>query len=845
MAGFTRSRWPVVGRDGEIDDALGLLNAGSRGLIIHGEAGVGKTTLANTLLKQLSAGPDSPHLVRLRTDAAVLSTPWTVFADVLDPVGGDSASLTHALGQLLRRFSGAGPVMLHLEDAHLLDVPSATALSELIQSTNVTVLATTRSEPGPPAPLVALWRAGFLNRLDLHPLDPAIVSDLVSQFLGGAVTQECSRRMWRTTGGNPLYLRELVLALLESQALGVVDGAWSWDGTGPPGKRIVDLVRHELTGLEAPVREVVDLVALGGTMPVERLAEAVTDEALRTVLDSGLLVLDQDDRTGRGLVRITHPIHAEAIRSLILPGQRRALFHRLSVPPEGTSDLNELFHRVNWALQCGIEPEPDQLLAATRAAAEVESAALTIRMADEALRRFDDPAIAAEILILRAEAHRFDGKTDDALGDLRAARNNLEHLGATPESKSLWVRLAELTADIQQYHQDDLEQALTTLDRASRRLPARCRSLRRRLRIGRLTRLGFAGKFAMCVPEIEQMRGDQSSDHPAGVQLVPVLALGYAQQGRLHDALRVCTEALTGWREEFNAFPWVHGEIRSAWFMTCLWLGDIQAAIEPPGARHATARYDEAVSQTGSGRYRAALGQWNQAIREYRGALSRFAARDPSGMAPLAWIGLAQACAAVGADDDARAARDQYLSLATRTTRAVETDCRHSLVQVAIALGEADAHDQACRLVDWSADQGLWLGALRAAHLALCSARSADQEVLLRDLQRLASRVDGPVPTALVEHGRALVNGDPEVLSYRVKELAELGVWVPVASQRVHLTPRQWEIANLVTHGLSNRQIAERLVLSVRTVDTHVGHIFARLSVRSRADLTRALTRAR
>ena len=52
------------------------------------------------------------------------------------------------------------------------------------------------------------------------------------------------------------------------------------------------------------------------------------------------------------------------------------------------------------------------------------------------------------------------------------------------------------------------------------------------------------------------------------------------------------------------------------------------------------------------------------------------------------------------------------------------------------------------------------------------------------------------------------------------------------------LTTREREIAVLVARGLSNRDIAERLVISKRTVDTHVNHIFAKLGLSSRVQLT-------
>lgn len=846
MTGFTRRRWPVVGRDDEVESALALLGGGSRGLLIHGEGGVGKTTLATALIEEITAGGRAPQVIRLHTDAAVLSTPWKVFADVLDPVSQDSASLTRAVNQVRDRLGQAAPALLHLEDAHLLDDPSATVLAELVQSTSILLLATTRGEPGPPAPLVALWRAGTVDRLDLQPLAFPTVVNLLSRFLNAPVTQDTSRRMWEITGGNPLYLRELTLALVESGALRLTEGAWSWDGAGPTNQRMRDLLGHELRGLDAGARELVDLVALAGSVSVEQIADIFPDQALATVVTSGLLVLDQHERSGRTRARITHPIHAEVIRSLILPQRRRTLYDRLATPADEGMDLNELFHRVNWALQCGIEPRPDHVLAATRAAAEAQSTELTIQMATEALRRCgQDPLVRCEILILRAQAHRFDGSIERALCDLREAEARLSDAPAGSTRDWIEVRIAEITADLHQYHHDDLDRGLAALTGAMENLPVQSHSLRHRLRIGRLTRLGFAGRFNACIGEIEQLRGEVAGDHPAAVQLVPVLALGYAQQGRLDDALAVCRQALTAWREEFNAFAWVHGEIRSAWFMACLWRGDVDSAVDPPGSgRHPLGRYDEAVSQIGLGRYYAALGRWSQAITEYRGALSRFAVRDPSGFAPLAWVGLAQACAAIGADDDARAARERYLASATRTTRAVESDCRYSLVQVAIALGEDDAHLQARQLIAWSRQRGLHLGALRATHLALCSAPPEERHMLVAELEELAGHVDGPVPPTLVEHGRALVAGDREVAAFRVKELAELGVWVPVRASEVRLTPRQREIANLVVQGLSNREIAERLMVSVRTVDTHVGHIFARLSVRSRTDLSRALVRA-
>jgi non-specific serine/threonine protein kinase len=52
------------------------------------------------------------------------------------------------------------------------------------------------------------------------------------------------------------------------------------------------------------------------------------------------------------------------------------------------------------------------------------------------------------------------------------------------------------------------------------------------------------------------------------------------------------------------------------------------------------------------------------------------------------------------------------------------------------------------------------------------------------------------------------------------------------------LTSREREIAALVAGGLSNREIADRLFISRRTVDAHVNHIYAKLRISSRVQLT-------
>lgn len=59
------------------------------------------------------------------------------------------------------------------------------------------------------------------------------------------------------------------------------------------------------------------------------------------------------------------------------------------------------------------------------------------------------------------------------------------------------------------------------------------------------------------------------------------------------------------------------------------------------------------------------------------------------------------------------------------------------------------------------------------------------------------------------------------------------------------LSPREYEIAELVAEGCSNQQIAERLFLSVRTVETHLSRVFSKMDVPSRVGVATEMNRLR
>lgn len=68
--------------------------------------------------------------------------------------------------------------------------------------------------------------------------------------------------------------------------------------------------------------------------------------------------------------------------------------------------------------------------------------------------------------------------------------------------------------------------------------------------------------------------------------------------------------------------------------------------------------------------------------------------------------------------------------------------------------------------------------------------------------------------------------------------------WRTAVTTAVQLTAEEAQIARLAADGLSNPEIASRLVLSPRTVSCHLGKVLAKLGITSRARLCRALAGA-
>jgi predicted ATPase/DNA-binding CsgD family transcriptional regulator len=145
------------------------------------------------------------------------------------------------------------------------------------------------------------------------------------------------------------------------------------------------------------------------------------------------------------------------------------------------------------------------------------------------------------------------------------------------------------------------------------------------------------------------------------------------------------------------------------------------------------------------------------------------------------------------------------------------------------------------------AAESLWqLVGSRLASSATRQARHARAQQEVRDAlgeERYLALCHEGARYALADIVRFAAEGFDELPPYS-SQLPQPGP-VPAGPSAAGLTSREWEIAGLVAEGLSNREIAGQLVISKRTVDAHIEHIYAKLGVSSRVQLASWLRSAR
>ncbi len=225
-----------------------------------------------------------------------------------------------ALGLLnvLRRLTARKPLVVAVDDVQWLDRPSAEALAfaaRRLRDEQVAFFLARRT--GTTSPLDRVVEPLGWDTLEIGPLSRGAAGRILTERLGLDLPRRVVRQVFDATEGNPLFLLEVGRTLV---------------GRDPPRigeeisipERVEDLLGTRVTELPDPERRLLLTLALSGEMPRPRLQEVVGTSAVRSSIRAGLVSLDGDR------VRPAHPLLASAALSGSSDDEQRAVHSALA-----------------------------------------------------------------------------------------------------------------------------------------------------------------------------------------------------------------------------------------------------------------------------------------------------------------------------------------------------------------------------------------------------------------------------------------------------------------------------------------------------------------------------------
>lgn len=855
--------WPFSGREGELRVAIRELSGSTgRGVVVVGPPYVGRTRFLDELAQRVSR----PVTHRRNATRGAREFPFAC----LGSLAPTSVSAPQRwLDEFVER-AGRGALVL-IDDAQWCDPATAQLLVDVARSGTVRLALAVRSGHRTAQGITTLWKDQLLRRIDLAPLDREQTDRLVGAVLEGHVAQATLHELWDVSRGYPLVLREFLQDAVETGAIAPEDGAWV--GTRPleAPASYVDLTRHLLGELPPELGEALHLVALGEPLEAEIL-DQLTSPGIVAALERGGVVV-QDPATGRYSISV--PGARMALRDAIQPATMRALSRRLSstmIDEELHED--DLVRLALWRLDAGDTTDNSLFVRAATRTASAFDHELTERLARAAL---PGGGLEAEILLANALIHQQRHEEAEqhlaAAGELASDDWELARVAGL-RSRLLFLRLGRMDEGVAVLeHACEVVQDPDVIDQ---------------LRGSLALLVSMRGDLGAAIHLCDLVLDRAGATGESKVVAATSSAFAHVFRGDLAEALRIGQEGLAREAPSLERdYPLARPMLDFSLMLAEAYLGEFDASEERGRRRYREAiesGVDEVAGVWAS--QLAGLLVWRGRIREALPLSAegrRLLARaDPMGIRTLAYAVGAAACAEAADVDGV----DRLLEGMHRAGGADDVRGR-LLEQRALAMQRAAAGDPAgaARLIVESMEYALryehWTwGAYTAYH----AVRYGHPAEVVATIEEAAQRGGGRLLPAVAAHARALHERDVDGLDTAARALAGIGtvLWAGEAYAQASrmaaeagdrarasmlrsratalvqrcpgastpairglrvtpLTRREHEVAMLAADGLTSPQIADRLVVSVRTVDNHLASIYRKLDVAGREELPDAL----
>ncbi|MFW0153309.1 AAA family ATPase [Mycobacterium sp. smrl_JER01] len=909
---------PTAAPMAAVDDFLAAARRGPAGMLIEGEAGIGKTTLwggaveravrtgfvvltartgppesglAHAAVADLLSAVDPevlaalPQMQRLAADRVLLRAPESARPTDERAIG---AALLSAVEMSARR----GPVLIGVDDVHWLDSSSRAVLAFVARRLTgpVGVVVTERTGPDVDERATSWLQVGHsgLTRVQVGPMSLGALHGMLTARLGRRFSRPAIVRIAEVSGGNPFYALELAR---------VTDTAPLRPGARLPST-LTDLVRLRVEGLDDDVRSVLLAAAAEAAPTVDQLARAVGGELgqvtvlLEAAEVEGVVAIEGNR------VRFTHPLLASGIYDSAPPAQRREMHRR-------------------WA-EVAAEPELRARHLAMSATVADDATLATLDAAADSARARGAPAVAAELVELAirlggdsvsrrlraAENHYVAGDLvraaallDAMTGDLRPGvmraialnisagirifdddytaavdllvRARVDAAGNDAVRVPALLSLAFAQGMIGAFDDQiaSVREAVETAERAA--VPALIsQALAMSVYVNWQAGLGVDEAALQRAVELEDVDGDV----PIPFRASATRGITLAATGRLDDADRQLTDVAQRCLQRGAEHDLV--SVTGYRTLVAIWRGRFADAD-----RHAEVLLERARQLGGSlviatsicAAASAYLGREVQAREFAENALA--AGGDHAPLTVWARATLVFLDVSLGNHRRAAESAEPLLALYRpyRGTELMNSAFMPDAVEALISCGRAD---EAVPLIDALERNGValdrpWMLAVGSRCRAMLWAAHGDLEAALRAARRAMAEHDR-LPMPFERARTALTLGDvhhrlrhrdvaTETVEAALRQFERFGtpLWVDRARRDLaringdngsgasELTDAERRVAELVASGMSNREAADTLFVSVKTIETNLTRVYRKLGIRSRAQLGSRLDRRR
>ncbi len=887
MQGFASQQ--LVGREMEVQSVLAdLRSAQLSGALLVAEAGMGKSALANVVVRELE---HEMPVFRIHASSALTGIPFGALAPLLPVLSAEDTDSPLAVMRALlgrvrptaERSTDVAPLLV-VDDAHALDEASADLLSQLMASGRVRMLVLTRSITEIPAGIPAQVWSGAISRHHLQPLTESQVHDLCTQVLGGPVLSTSSAELAMRSGGNPMFVLALVAETRRTGVLTERHGVWLMGANAdPPQGRLADLLKAHLSGLSIEEREAMEIIALAEPIPVAVAFKLGLHRSVDALTAANLVSVEDE---GNRLLRPRHPLYGQLVRHMVPAARSARLRQRVQeVMPDDTESMDGLLRSVGWSLDCGAGVPDEQLLRAAYMANNFFDSDFALRAAGE----IKDPALLPAGRIQKARAHYNRGNFDAARELVTGTVEGAADLTTAKLGTLLRVQLLQGFAGAA----DGLQEAHTAWEAAIRRIEAAAQasgtlddelradiasSWRGASLLAALTEVSAGNHRGMETPVRDLLaQAREAQDAEAVMVSLTILGEIHSCSGRAESAVPLTREALGIVGRSEHRFLTYYQFVLHRHLSALLWAGywdevlnsvhhDLLAASRNSLRVGGTVDMCLAVMELRRGNMEAALPKLMAAIEGMR-------THDPDGNLPVALSIAAQLAAGAGElarADELLADCDRIQPRGTLSTRFIARGNR-------LAAGYARTGDPKLLAALREAGEQAEERGLAAAEFELrCLSMRAGDPTVMNRLLKLSEDLQGPRGRAVNVFARAVLDQDVSALLRFASEPVDvdaraLGTLALQEALRIAkaggdrtqiqrvqrvigkcsagpeagrspappaLTRREKDVAGLVAKGYRNAEIAGQLFLSVRTVEGHIYRIFEKLGISRREELT-------